>query len=331
MPLESTYLNELVHIRKTHIIILAIIFGLAGAAALFSQPKFSERTDLGEIDNSGLNELSGLAASRKSPGVLWTHNDSDNLAVIYAINDEGRYIGEVALAGAENRDFEDIAIGPGPEPGFDYIYIADIGDNKKEYQTKYIYRFKEPDFDRNQNQKGLLIEDYDVISFDYPDGKRDAETLLLDPLSKDLYVISKREENVNVYLAPFPQSIKDKITLIKITTLPYGYQGFESSGVVGGDISPDGSEILIKDYFTVYYYERNINETIQKAFDNGHHTIPQYEYDPTTDPQCEAICWAPDASGFYTVSEVRFGVRPHLYYYQRLANQTEVKKKSRGK
>jgi hypothetical protein len=41
--------------------------------------------------------------------------------------------------------------------------------------------------------------------FQYPDGSRDAETLLLDPLTKDIYVISKREfEDIRVYRAPYP-------------------------------------------------------------------------------------------------------------------------------
>lgn len=314
--------------KKTLIILISIL-ELIVISNLYSQPKFSERIDLGKLDKSELNELSGLAVSRKNPGVLWTHNDSEKLAKVYAINDEGKYIGEVVLDGLENRDCEDIAIGPGPEQGIDYIYLADIGDNKKKYNTKYIYRFKEPDFNRNQNPKSLLIEDYDVISFEYPDGKRDAETLLLDPLTKDLYIISKREKNVNVYLALYPQSTNERMTLIKITSLPYGDQGFESSGVVSGDISPDGSEILIKDYFTVYYYKRNSKETIQKVLNKGHQTIPQYKYDPTTDPQCEAICWTPDGDGFYTISEKRFGVEPHLFFYKRLTNRDEVKKKKK--
>ena len=62
------------------------------------------------------------------------------------------------LAGVENRDWEDIAVGPGPDASKSYVYVADIGDNEGQYQYKYIYRFEEPVLNKTQ-----VGEDYNYI------------------------------------------------------------------------------------------------------------------------------------------------------------------------
>ena len=47
---------------------------------------FGDRVDLGLIEHDTVNEASGIAASRKNSGVLWTHNDSGGSACVYALN-----------------------------------------------------------------------------------------------------------------------------------------------------------------------------------------------------------------------------------------------------
>ena len=36
-----------------------------------------------------LDELSGIAASRRHPGIWWAHNDSNNVGTLYAIDETG--------------------------------------------------------------------------------------------------------------------------------------------------------------------------------------------------------------------------------------------------
>ncbi|VAX19112.1 hypothetical protein MNBD_IGNAVI01-2275, partial [hydrothermal vent metagenome] len=69
---------------------------------------------MGIIESNEINEASGIAASRKNPGLFWTHNDSGDNARLFAFDSLGRHRGEFLLAGIQNRDWEDIAIGPGP-------------------------------------------------------------------------------------------------------------------------------------------------------------------------------------------------------------------------
>ncbi|MEO0332433.1 MAG: hypothetical protein AAF223_12225, partial [Bacteroidota bacterium] len=75
---------------------------------------FSKPIDQGEVKYSAISEASGIVASRNNPGILWTHNDSGHEPKIYAIDTSGEIAGEWVIAGATNRDWEDIAIGPGP-------------------------------------------------------------------------------------------------------------------------------------------------------------------------------------------------------------------------
>ncbi len=114
------------------------------APLLAQQPLFGSQIDLGMIKSSEIDEASGLAASRQTPGVLWTHNDSGDKARLFAIDEQGELLMTCTLAGVTARDWEDIAIGRGAIEGESYLYIADIGDNSSKHDACYLYRFKEP-------------------------------------------------------------------------------------------------------------------------------------------------------------------------------------------
>ena len=67
---------------------------------------------------------------------------------------------------------------------------------------------------------------------------KDAETLPVDPLNGDIYVITKRTEVGRVYRAPFPQSTTQNVTLEFVAELPWGESG-GTGGATGGDVSID--------------------------------------------------------------------------------------------
>ena len=113
---------------------------------------------LAELNNKELKEISGIAASVNNPKLLWAHNDSGNGADIFLLDDHLDIKLTCTLAGVENRDWEDIAVGPGPDASKSYVYVADIGDNEAQYQYKYIYRFEEPVLNNSPRR-----EDYNYI------------------------------------------------------------------------------------------------------------------------------------------------------------------------
>jgi len=263
---------------------------------------FTKGKDKGQIDKR-LVEASGLVASYQNPGCLWSLNDSGNPAEVFLIDSTASIKLVCKLQGIKNRDWEDIAIGPGPKPGKKYVYVAEIGDNNGVYSYKYIYRFEEPS---KKNGTEQTITNVETLVIKFPDGKRDTETLMIDPSSNDLYIISKREEKVNVYFQKYPYP-KDTLKLSKVLSLPFNW-------VTAGSISQDGREVLIKNYPSIYYWKRTNEKSLVELLAKNPIEIP---YDP--EPQGEAICFTNDKSGFYTLSESRAG-KPlvQLKFYKRL-------------
>jgi hypothetical protein len=270
-------------------------------------PKGGE-TILAQIKDSRLDEISGIAASVKNPGHYWVHNDSGDDANIYLINSQGNTVATVNIAGITSRDWEDIAIGPGPVEGETYIYIGDIGDLDKKFQLKYIYRLAEPVIDTMVLKQSIRLQKSvaSTFTFQYADGNRDAEILMIDPVTKDLFVVTKRETNVQIYTLPFPQVDGDTLLLTKSSvTLPFRMTN-------GGDISADGTEILMKNLTTVYYWKREENESITETLTRSAIQLPYIQ-----EPQGESIGWRRDGKGYLTVSEEKDNIKPILYYYKR--------------
>src|SRR6266851_3388499 len=99
---------------------------------------------LGTIQDPAINESSGIVASRTTPGLYWTHNDSGDGPYIYAFDEHGARRGTWRVRGAAAIDWEDIAAGPGPQAGTSYLYIGDIGDNEGRRAEITVYRVREP-------------------------------------------------------------------------------------------------------------------------------------------------------------------------------------------
>ena len=267
----------------------------------------------GLVRHDPLREASGLVASRAHPGVLWAHNDSWDGPSLYALTTDGRHLGTYTLIGAEARDWEDLAIGPGPEAGVDYLYVGDIGDNDAQQDLKYVYRVAEPAVDSGQAPTETLLTGVSKMTLRYPDGPSDAETLLVDPLTGDLYVITKRSTDVAIYRAASPIPTSDVIVMERAGTLSLPRVAgapAAGQGAVGGDISPSGLEVLLKTYAAVYYWHRG--SVAEALFAHPYQTLP---YVP--EPQGEAIAWAADGSGYFTLSEEPRSIPATLYFYPR--------------
>ncbi len=254
-----------------------------------------------------LPEASGIVSGRKNNYAVYIHEDSGNRPVVFVYDTLGNYLGDIVLVGATNRDWEDIAIGPGPVDGETYIYVGDIGDNKSAREYLTIYRFAEPTISSANKKSGFRIEisEFSTIKFRYPDGARDAETLLIDPATKDFIVITKREVNVHVYQLPYPHSTNGFTNIYFRGQLPL-------KTIVGGDISPNGKELLLKNYGEVYHWYVN-GDVVRTLFDDSPVTI---EYIPEV--KGEAIGWTSTGDGYFTTTETeKHAADPILYHYKR--------------
>lgn len=258
---------------------------------------------MGELGDKDMDEVSGMVASRAYPGFFWVHNDSGDEPRLFLIDQAGDIKGRIHLATVQHRDWEDIAIGPGPEFGKDYIYVAEIGDNEAVYDDKYIYRFVEPDLTTLSPTGSKEITEVETLHFVFEDGARDAETLLLDPLDSNLYVVSKREDRVSIYSLGPPTA--------EMIARKAPFQ-FTFRNTTAGDISKDGTEILIKTYDSVYYWQREQGMNLLDLLGGSPKRLP---YVP--EPQGESICWSSDNTGYYTLSEWKERKAPEIFFYAR--------------
>jgi len=246
-----------------------------------------------------LNEVSGIADSENNPGYCWVQEDSGNPPQIILLGHDGIILKKVLISGAVNRDWEDIVLSVTGNPVKPTLYIGDFGDNAGIHNNYSIYRFQEP------LSKIDTVYAFDKINFQYPDKAHDAEAMFIDKVTGDIYIITKRDAKSRIYRLSFPQQINTVITATYITELPY-------NGVVSAAISPDGREIIIKTYNTLYYYKKSVAEPFDSLFNK-----PNRQLNYTIEPQGEAIGFASNGKGFFTLSEKAGSSSVNLYYYKR--------------
>lgn len=259
-------------------------------------------TKIATLKNPAINESSGLAASRITPGVYWTHNDSGDGPFVYAFDAAGVSHGVFRVSGAQARDWEDMAIGPGPERGKSYLYLGDIGDNNEVRNDIVVYRVAEPALtatDKTSTKtKPRTTAPSEAIRLRYPDGKHDAETLLVHPTTGNLYIVTKvMLKNATVYEAAAPLATGQVITMkrigeIKVPSLMGGV-------LTGGSISPDGRRVAFCDYLQGYEValpaaSRNFNDIWQQKVVGF--SLGQRE-------QGEAIAYRADGKALLATSE----------------------------
>ncbi len=278
--------------------IVLLCFSCSANTLETSESKFSGPRDLALIDER-LPEASGLASSVVNNGYLWALNDGQNPAEVYLI-DTTAHVRMTCKLSVPNRDWEDIAVGPGPDPNKTYVYVGEIGDNNAVHDYKLIYRFEEPALGTESIDVTLI----DTLKIQLSDGKRDTETMMIDPFNKDVYLISKREDSVGVYRVSQPFT-KDTMIAEKVATIPF----FK---IVAGSFSADGTEILLKDYDHIYYWKRNKDDLLETVLLDSPEELP-YE----REAQGESITWARDGSAFYTLSETNPGKPAYLKVYKR--------------
>src|SRR5690606_9854226 len=189
-----------------------------------------------------ISEASGLAISVKNKGMIWSHNDSGHANVLFLIDTKtGEIMARYTITGAVNLDWEDMEIAIDPTTGEPYVYVADIGDNGESRPVYSIYKFKEPEYVSEHYGRNIQWspEDFFRINFTYPDGSHDAESLLVDPKTNDIYLVTKRDYLSTLYVLPFPYKTASVNTMVKV-----GVFSFREASA--GTVSLDGTKIMIK-------------------------------------------------------------------------------------
>jgi len=246
---------------------------------------FGGVTLAGRVAAPGLAELSGLAGSRRSPGVLWGHNDSRGKPEVFAIGPAGEDLGAVSLTGASAFDWEDIAAGPGPD-GTPWLYVGDIGDNFAIRDGRVqVYAVPEP---APGDPASTAVT---VMDLRMPDGPVDAEALLVDPIDGALYLVTKEADRARVYRADPIDRAPTSLALVASVDV--------GAPVTAGDISPDGAVVTLRGYDRVWMWPRPPGTPLATVFDGTPCRAPLGE-----ETQGEAIAFLADGS-YVTSSEGR--------------------------
>lgn len=214
---------------------------------------YGPATQLAVLKEKSIKESSGIAASRNHPGIYWTHNDSGDGPFIYAFDNRGNSRGVWRVTGASAQDWEDIAAGPGPRAGINYLYIGDIGDNRERRGEVIVYRVPEPTIAKvaAPKSKASASAPAEEIRLRYPDGSHDAEALLIHPKSGNLYIATKVPFGFSrIYAAQAPLKGAKTITLQYRGNL--ALPSFIGGIITGGAISPDGRRVAFCDYIQGY-------------------------------------------------------------------------------
>jgi hypothetical protein len=170
------------------------------------------------VQDARIDEASGLVASPGHPGVLWTHNDSGNPPLLFALRPDGSTAATVRISGVADVDWEAIAAFRDRSGGA-VLAIGDIGDNAARRHDVQVVLLPEPPLHQ------ATVRPSRVLRLRYPDGPADAETLLVDTVAQRMYVVTKGFGST-VYQVPervWPGGSGDPAddgTLVRIATVP---------------------------------------------------------------------------------------------------------------
>jgi len=211
-----------------------------------------EARHTGSFERRDLDESSGIAVSRRTPGLIWTIEDSENEPLLIATDTLGRDLGAWRIPGARNGDWEAVRVGPCGAGAC--VYIADTGDNATRRGTVTIYRVPEPRPGGTRASSATAAPE--TITFRYPGGPRDVEAMIVTPAA-DILLISKVRSGASMaYHIPASAWVRRRALVAKELG-PIGLPGRGESfdRVTDAALAPDGRRVLVLTYANVYFFD----------------------------------------------------------------------------
>ncbi|WP_221032799.1 hypothetical protein [Actomonas aquatica] len=285
---------------------------LSGCTALPQRtPTYGPHTEFAAITDPNLAEVSGIAPSRREPGVYWVHNDSGDTPRIFALNAQGQRLGTVELAGATAIDWEDIA--SFTYQGQAWLLIADVGDNYGRRDDLRFYFLPEPDPTTLRPDTLTVVRPTHTWNVAFADGARDCEGVTVSPATGEVLLISKRTEPPVLYTLPLhfdatpstARHVARRVTplpgIAAPTTLERalpGRLGQFRSQVTAFDLCADGTCAAVLTYGNIWIYQRQPGETWTDTFTRDPARIPISGL-----TQAEAICFEADNHDLIVTTE----------------------------
>ncbi len=252
-----------------------------------SCPRVVESTVTGTVADPALDEISGMVVGHRLGGVLWVQEDSGNETAVYALKPTGEVVAEVAVDGATNVDWEDLAWAKG------HLWIGDIGDNNRKRSKLRVYSFREP------GDRGVTSVDAAMVRLRYEDGPHDAEAMFVDPRDERLYLIVKELTRAMsaVYSVSLPEVSPGEVGVLRVVAhIPL-------STVTSANLGPAG--IAVRNYETALVFPWLDDQTVVSTLEG----MPC----PASLGSSEAIAQTPDGTALYSIRE---GVGASIRYVE---------------
>jgi hypothetical protein len=274
---------------------------------------FTIQSPAAKLRSPAVNEASGMADSPTRPDLLWIVNDSGGTPDVHLAGTDGSDRGKLALNGAPNIDWEDLAAFK--LDGNPYLLVADTGDNVPRRDSCVLYIVREPKLPADGKQLSATAAPAWTIRFRYEDGPRDCEAVAVDAKAGKILLISKRTKPPVVYELPLrPTGKRGILTASRIGTTEVKPAGgslipfFDQP--TGLDISADGSLAAVVTYHGVFVFSRNPSkEPWADAFAKAPLALPPHRLS-----QAESVAISPDGKTIRVISE---GTDSPIKTYQR--------------
>lgn len=273
---------------------LFFLINLALFSVLFSLPSWGKLKLLKAeqkrypIENKQINESSGLACSTRDKKVLWTHNDSGHMPIIYALDDKGKDLGTFHLEDIQSNDWEDMDAFE--YQGNHYLLIADTGDNLKFRWNYQIAVIIEPSLHKNSLKKHSAISPAWSFTFKYENNKSyDVESAAVDSVREKIVLLSKHTSHAYLFELPLNPPDNGQIPVaVKVAQL------HDIVKPTALDISADGTLMSINTYARIHRFYRDKPENSWRY----EHSL---KYKKLFQP--EAMCLRNDEKHYFVSSE----------------------------
>lgn len=256
------------------------------------------------VDDDKVNQVSGIVASHRYPGLIWAEEDAGSDPELIAIDADGTVLNRVNVTGAENTDWEDITLGPCADTVEDAcgcLYLGDLGSNDQTRTEGVVWVVPEP---------SPLDEDTrpaTALRFRWPDGPHDAEALLVHPQTGAITLITKEATGpARIYRFPGTalQPSAETVELLDVGVLDLAAAGSTGGRVTGGAISPLGDRVVVRTTADALLFALGAAD-VGAALQREAERVPVHESDAG-----EAITFSPDGERLLLIDE---GASPDLW------------------
>ncbi len=182
--------------------------------------------------------IAAMASSTRHPGVLWVHSTERYTPKIYALDTATCAIrATLTLKDASGREITGMAMSR-DNKGRPVIVVGDVGDSLDARPYVRIHEVLEP---RALVDRTVAVRTWRVK---YPDGPRNAQTILATPKGSRLWIVTAQTLGGKVFAVPPLTDIADGETDgIPLKAKPVG----EVSGLItDGAVSPGGTRTVLR-------------------------------------------------------------------------------------